>query len=217
MWAHTNPQYTHFCPHLHPPLHTHPHTDTYAIVTGQHGCSTASADQNVDHFPDSFHTSFPCTADCTTTTAAPVYKGRCGAGSGGYNIAICDWVHGMCIGYDCLDVLCLSWCSCAAAQCVPSFIHKKKQISTTPTPPLQPLDAAGAVSEGGLLGLMYTPFIAQRTTISSIIAVGVMWLASGWGLLGVWLGIKGIQMCCLAADAYVYTAEGGPLRRRNTF
>lgn len=73
------------------------------------------------------------------------------------------------------------------------------------------------MSEGGLLGVMYTPFIAQRTTISSVVAVGVMWLAATrlhWGLLGVWLGIKGIQVCCLAADAFVYTASGGALHRK---
>lgn len=69
------------------------------------------------------------------------------------------------------------------------------------------------MSEGGLLGLMFTPFIARRTTISSIVAVATMWLAVtrlNLGLLGVWLGIKGIQFCCIAADAWAYTSPAGP-------
>lgn len=86
---------------------------------------------------------------------------------------------------------------------------------TTHSPPQspQPLDAMGAVAEGGLLASLQVPWIAKRTAAAATLALATVLGAAhaGVGLLGLWVGTKLLNVGTLALDLQHLQAGDTPM------
>lgn len=82
------------------------------------------------------------------------------------------------------------------------------------SPPVcsMPLDALGTVSEGGLLGAMETGWVARRTTGAALLALALLAAARrwGWGLVGIYLGLRALNIGTLVADLPKWLSRGSP-------
>ncbi len=100
------------------------------------------------------------------------------------------------------------------------YVHIILYVHTVHIP--QPLDAMGAVAEGGLLASLQVPWIAKRTAASAALALATVLGAAhaGVGLVGLWVGTKLLNVGTLALDVQHLQAGDtpmGPMQLLNPF